>query len=465
MSLPSYPEYKPSGVEWLGEVPGHWAELPLKNVASYNDDVIDEATDADHEILYVDISSVDRAVGIVAKEAMPFSAAPSRARRKVKDGDVIVSTVRTYLRAIARIVEPEDNLVVSTGFAVIRPSDRIFHGYLGYLLSANFFVDEVISKSVGVSYPAINASDLVGIKVPVPSIQEQQAIATFLDRETGKIDALIAEQRRLVELLAEKRQAVILHAVTKGLNSNAKMKDSGIEWLGKVPEHWEVKRIKHIKSESPNSFVDGPFGSNLKSEHFIDGGDVYVIESNFATQGKLEPSELKTITNKHFETIRRSEVKSGDIVIAKIGAQFGKSSILPPIDKQSVVLGNSMKLTVNKKICETLWAYWQLFNLKASGEIDLLNNGSAQPALSLGAMNELIFLLPSKKEQGTIITFLETETEKFDALTLEANRAVALLQERRSALISAAVTGKIDVRTLSPSPLPQAGEGQSLEVA
>ena len=127
MSLPRYPEYKDSGVEWLGEVPVHWVELPLKTVASYNDDVIDEATDSDQEILYVDISGVDRAVGIVAKEAMLFSAAPSRARRKVKDGDVIVSTVRTYLRAIARIVEPEKNLVVSTGFAVIRPSDRIFH--------------------------------------------------------------------------------------------------------------------------------------------------------------------------------------------------------------------------------------------------------------------------------------------------------------------------------------------------
>jgi type I restriction enzyme S subunit len=131
-------------------------------------------------------------------------------------------------------------------------------------------------------------------------------------------------------------------------------KDSGVEWLGEVPEHWQVKRLKHIKALSPNAFVDGPFGSNLKSEHYIEGGEVYVIESNFATQGKLELSNLKTISSEHFHTIQRSETQAGDIVIAKIGAQFGKVSILPFIDKPAVVSGTSMKLTVNSDICCTL---------------------------------------------------------------------------------------------------------------
>jgi type I restriction enzyme S subunit len=244
MSFPRYPTYKDSGVEWLGEVPGHWETSPLKAVATHNDDVLDEATPPDNEIVYVDISSVDPIDGITAKEGMLFSTAPSRARRRVRHGDVIVSTVRTYLRAIARVRDPEENLVVSTGFAVVRPGSKLAPDFLGYIVSASYFVEQVIARSTGVSYPAINASELVAIPVPVPPLPEQTQIAAFLDRETAKIDGLVAEQRRLMELLKEKRQAVISHAVTRGLNPHAPMKPSGVEWLGDVPAHWEVMSLR-----------------------------------------------------------------------------------------------------------------------------------------------------------------------------------------------------------------------------
>lgn len=244
MSFPRYPKYKDSSVEWLGEVPDGWEAVPLKYISTHNDDTLDEKTSPDTEIAYVDISSVDGVTGIKSTETMLFSAAPSRARRRVRHGDVIVSTVRTYLRAIARIRDPEENMIVSTGFAVIRPRGELVPDFLGYLVSAGFFVEQVIARSTGVSYPAINASELVRIPVPVPDPAEQTAIAAFLDRETGKIDGLVAEQRRLMELLKEKRQAVISHAVTKGLNPDAPMKPSGIEWLGDVPEHWEVGNLK-----------------------------------------------------------------------------------------------------------------------------------------------------------------------------------------------------------------------------
>jgi type I restriction enzyme S subunit len=155
---------------------------------------------------------------------------------------VIVSTVRTYLRAIATVRVPPENLIASTGFAVIRPRD-IETSYLGYAMQTEFVISEIIARSVGVSYPAINASDLISIKRPVPPRVEQAAIASFLDRETAKIDALVEEQRRLIELLKEKRQAVISHAVTKGLDPTAPMKDSGVEWLGDVPAHSTLGRL------------------------------------------------------------------------------------------------------------------------------------------------------------------------------------------------------------------------------
>lgn len=205
---------KDSGVEWLGLVPKHWKIQPLKSAASCNDDVLLEKTDPTYEILYVDISSVDAFNGIVSKEVMLFSNAPSRARRLVKDGDVIISTVRTYLRAIASIKKPEVNLVVSTGFAVIRPRKGVVSNYLGYLLKTNFFIDTVISHSVGVSYPAINKSELISIKIPMPSTEEQISIAAFLDSTTHKIDALINEAQNAITLLHERRRALISAAVT-----------------------------------------------------------------------------------------------------------------------------------------------------------------------------------------------------------------------------------------------------------
>ncbi|WP_454288233.1 restriction endonuclease subunit S [Rhizobium arsenicireducens] len=197
----------------FGELPEQWQHPPLWAVATCNDEVLGEGTDPEKEIVYLEISGVTAGVGITDVTEMTFSEAPSRARRKVQAGDVVVSTVRTYLRAIAPVVDPPENLIVSTGFAVLRPR-TVTSEYLGYVVQAESFVSEVIARSVGVSYPAINSGDLVKIKIPYPPLAEQRAIASFLDRETAKIDALLEEQKRLINLLKEKRQALISTAVS-----------------------------------------------------------------------------------------------------------------------------------------------------------------------------------------------------------------------------------------------------------
>ena len=205
---------KDSGIEWLGEIPEGWQKLRVKHIASINDEVLSEATAPDYELLYVDIGSVEAIYGIQKKEQMRFENAPSRARRRVRDGDVIVSTVRTYLRAIAPVVEPESNLIVSTGFAVVRPRQRLENIFAAYVLRAPYFVDTVVSRSVGVSYPAVNASDIADIHLAVPPSSEQHAIAAFLDRETARIDALIEKVEASIDLLSEYRTALISAAVT-----------------------------------------------------------------------------------------------------------------------------------------------------------------------------------------------------------------------------------------------------------
>lgn len=258
-----YAEYKDSGVEWLGEIPRHWDSKPLKYLCTYNDEVLPETTAKDAEIQYIDIGSVSAVDGISKIETMIFKDAPSRARRIVRDGDVIVSTVRTYLEAIAPINNPPENLIVSTGFAVIRPNQYLYKSFASYCLRAKGFIKEVVARSVGVSYPAINSSDLVNITIPSIEYVEQVKIANFLDHETAKIDSLIAKQEKLIELLKEKRQAVISHAVTKGLNPDVTMKDSGVEWLGQVPEHWEVRQLRYLGSCQN--------GINIGAEYFGSG--------------------------------------------------------------------------------------------------------------------------------------------------------------------------------------------------
>ena len=166
---------------------------------------LEDSTDADHEIRYVDIGNVNLLNGITSTETYHFGDAPSRARRLVRDGDTIVSTVGTYLKALAKVVNPPSNMVVSTGFAVLRPSSAIDSGYLYRLVQSPVLVDRIVAYSVGVSYPAINPSDLGRLCIPIPPPDEQRAIAAFLDRETARIDALIAKKQRLIERLEEKR--------------------------------------------------------------------------------------------------------------------------------------------------------------------------------------------------------------------------------------------------------------------
>ena len=205
---------KDSGIEWLGKIPRQWEMRRLKYVSSINDEVLSEDADPEYELLYVDIGNVDASSGIQKKESMRFKNAPSRARRRVKEGDVIVSTVRTYLRAIEPISEPEENLVVSTGFAVVRPRGQLEARFAAYALRAPYFVDAVVARSVGVSYPAVNASDIADIRIALPPPSEQLAIAGYLHRETARIDALIAKVRESITTLREYRTALISAAVT-----------------------------------------------------------------------------------------------------------------------------------------------------------------------------------------------------------------------------------------------------------
>jgi len=444
---PRYQKYKQTKCAWLKEIPEHWDFKRIKNVATHNDEALDERTDPDFEIDYVDISSVTLTNGIEKTESMPFEKAPSRARRKVKDGEIIVSTVRTYLKAIAPIIEPPENMIVSTGFAVIRPKENLYSGFAGYLLQSNGFVGEVVANSVGVSYPAINAGDLVRIPAVEPPLDEQQAIARFLDFKTTQIDALIAKKKALLDKLAEKRTALISHAVTKGLDPSVPMKNSEVDWLGDIPAHWVPKRMRFCMKTNPS-----------KGEIKLSDDE---LVSFIPMEAVGEFGGLNLDTEKELGEIGGGYTyfADNDVVVAKITPCFenGKGAIARGL-KNGIAFGTT-ELHVMRSDDTLLPDY--LFHLTMShpfrciGESEMYGAGG-QKRVPETFLKDFRIGLPPVNEQQDIIDYINKVNQKLDLQMSKATDVIGRLTEYRSALITNAVTGKIDVRGF---PIPQTAEG------
>jgi type I restriction enzyme S subunit len=430
----------------LGEVPEAWRVERLKYSVSINDEALPETTDPDFEFKYVDIGSVDGDIGIIKKELMIFESAPSRARRKVKSGDVIVSTVRTYLKAIAPISDENENTIVSTGFAVIRPL-KICAKFLSYALRESSFVESVVARSVGVSYPAVNSSDIGGITIPLPSGDEQTAIADFLDRESGRLDTLIAKKHALIGLLKEKRTALISQTVTRGLPADAarefglephtRFKDSGIEWLGEIPEGWGITRLKYAM----NKIVDCPH----ETPQYDPEGEYYVVRTADLDLGSLSlNSAYRVDKTEYCVRIRRSQIEAGDILYGREGERWGFAATAP--DGPNICLGQRM---MQFRAALTHHARFLMWHLNAScvyeqGALD--TTGSTAPHVNVSTIRNYCLVVPPLLEQTAIATYLDRETTIIDTLIAKVQAAIERLQEYRTALITAAVTGKIDVR-------------------
>lgn len=387
-------------------------------------------------MVYVDIGGVDNLGRIVGRETFTFGSAPSRARRIVRNGDVIVSTVRTYLRAIAPIRDPEPGVIVSTGFAVVRPTDDLTMDFAAYALRAPYFVERVVANSKGVSFPAINESEMATYELVAPPEQEQEAIAAFLDRETAKIDALVAKKERVIELLHEKRNALITRAVTKGLDPNVPMKDSGIEWLGQIPAHWQVRKLKHV---CERIFVGVAEAATFA---YVDVG-VPLLRSTDVRANRIRTDDIRHIDPKFADKLPTKRLRIGDIVTVRTG-NSGVSAVVPKEYDGgqcfTLVVSRAQQSNDSRYMCYWLNAPPGLQQFAVEGV------GTAQINISVPIVQNTIVCVPPAMEQKQIADALEQDLARRDGLILKVNEAVDCLKELRAALISAAVTGKIDVR-------------------
>ena len=368
-----------------------------------------------------------------------MSDAPSRARRIIKKNDTILSTVRTYLKAIAFVDEKNDGRICSTGFAVISPKNNLEPKFLNYLLSSEGYIDHVMANSVGVTYPAINSSDLGRFPCIKPPLKEAEKISKFLSDETTHLDNLISKSQSQINFLQEKRQALITHAVTKGLDPTVPMKDSGVEWIGEIPEHWEKDKLGRRMF-----FQEGP---GLRNWQFTDSGTRVICVTNITTHGIDFSKHQRFIdTKEYLEKYKHFTVQDEDFLLASSGNSWGKVSVYSgPND----LILNTSTIRVNTIDPNKFFRDLIGFVLESNCvqiQLKMLITGAAQPNFGPTHLQQIIIPVAPIEEQKQIYDFLQKGTTHLDNLISKSQSQINFLQEKRQALITATVTGKIDVR-------------------
>ena len=418
-------EMKDSGNPWVGNIPKNWQIIPLKYIIKYNTSTLTDAMPCDYEFDYVDIGSVTYGKGIEQFQRMEFKDAPLRARRVVECGDVILSTVRTYLKAVAAIPQHDYPIVVSTGFVVMKALDNTDSGFLKYAVQSDSFVSDIEARSYGVSYPAINASDAVRTSIPLPSIDEQKIIAQFLDSKCAEIDALSNDIQSEIDTLEAYKRSVITEAVTKGLDKNAPMKDSGIEWVGEIPEHCNVDKGKYCLD-----YVQKP----TKPDDDV----ITCFRDGEVTLRRNRREEGFTISLKE---IGYQGIDVGDLIVHGMDGFAGAIGISDSRGKASPVL-NVLDTSNNKR-----YVMYYLRSLAFNGVFLALATGIRVRTCDTnwGKLRELLYVLPPKQEQDEIVAFIDDRLNATDEIIAQKQEQLAVLAEYKKSVIYEYVTGKKEV--------------------
>jgi type I restriction enzyme S subunit len=429
-------------------VPEHWGVQRLKRICRvFPSNVDKKSVEGETAVLlcnYTDVYYNDRIVA--GMEFMPATATDDQiAKFTLRAGDTIItkdSETADDIAVAAFIPNDLPGVVCGYHLSMVRPLEGIDGAFVKRLFDSTYAKSCFAVRANGLTRVGLSQYELDNVDMPVPPSTEQTAIASFLDRETAKIDGLIAEQQRLIELLQEKRQAVISHAVTKGLNPDALMKDSGIEWLGEVPEHWEVIPLKRVADIQTGVAK----GKNNSGKTTI---SVPYLRVANVQDGYLDLSEV-TALDIPADELDRYALRAGDVLMNE-GGDFDKlgrgciweGQLNPCISQNHVFAVRPRRISSQWLNAITGSGYAQFYFMSRSKQSTNL------ASISSTNLMELPVILPPNEEQAGILAFMARQTSLFASLTTEATQAITLLQERRAALISAAVTGQIDVRGFS----------------
>ena len=446
----AYPEYKDAGIRFFEDIPTHWNISKVRFISTFGRGLgITKANLKDTGIPCVSYGEVHSKYG--------FEVDPSKHNLKCVDegylntspdallskGDFVFADTSEDIEGSGNFTQQVSDEMLFAGYhtVVVRPKPENYYRFLAYVFDSSECRGQIRDAVKGVKVFSVTQAILKNISIWLPTYEEQQKIANFLNHETAKIDTLIAKQEKLIELLKEKRQAVISHAVTKGLNPDAPMKDSGVEWLREVPEHWQRKSLNYLIAHT----VD----NRGRTPPVIDKGIPMVEVSQVAGNGYYTSNNYtKFITKESHKQFVRSDVKENDILFVTVGATFGKTCLVPVSPDFFIaqnVVGFRCTSDVNAKYLMLL-----LSSNIFKEAIGATNKSSTIDNVKVSDLVKTRMVVPPLEEQIEISNHILKMTQQYELLTYKAEEMIQLSKERKTALISAAVTGKIDVRDWKP---------------
>lgn len=436
-----YPAYKPSGVEWLGEVPEHWEVKRLKMAVQLTDKKVE--ADDENPVPYIGMENIESWTG----RLLPISpdVIPTGTANAFKAGHTLFGKLRPYL---AKVCNPDFDGLCSTELLVLNGVEFERKALL-YALLSDGFIKLVDSSTYGSKMPRANWDFIGNCAMPIAPADEQHAIADFLDAQTLRLDTLVAKKRALIERLKEKRTALISRTVTRGLPPDAaraagldphpKLKPSGIDWLGDVPEHWEVAQLRRFVS-----FITS--GSRGWAEYYADSGSVFVRISNLTRDSiRLDLSDIQYVDPPPGTEGERTRIQTGDLLFS-ITAYLGSVAVAPPFLLNAYINQHIALVHVHKMQLMPEFAAYATLSDVGQSQLNGQAYGGTKVQLALDDVKSLWLPVPPLSEQHAIADYLDRETAKIDHMVAKVEAAIERLQEYRTALITAAVTGKIDVR-------------------
>ncbi len=441
-----YPAYKDSGVEWLGQVPEHWQVVRMRYAATLNPTVRSDLLDApDTEVSFLPMDAIGEDGSLCLEQVRPV-ADVRNGYSYFEDGDVAFAKVTPCFEngkgALMQGLQSAAGFG-TTELTVLRPNPAAVDArYINYIVLGSSFRSFGAGAMTGAGgLKRVPDEFTRNFPVSLPELGEQRVIATHLDRETARIDALIAKKTRFIELLREKRQALITHAVTKGLDPNVTMKDSGVEWLGEVPEHWETLPLKRL--------VDG-IGQGWSPEceaRTPDDGEWGVVKVGCVNGGRFRPEESKALPSE-MEPRPELSLRAGDVLISRANTRelVGSCAVVPRDYPYLLLCDKLYRVGCGEHVTPDFLAALVTVYGRRAVEIEATGASSSMVNISQSVILDLLVAVPSPGEQVEIISRISKATTHVDQLLNKTELSIALLKERRSALISAAVTGQIDLR-------------------
>lgn len=437
-----YPAYKDSGIEWLGQIPAHWDVRRLKTMASVQLSNVDKKS-VEGEVAvklcnYVDVYYNEHITAEL--EFMPATATPDQVRRfSLRRGDVLItkdSESWTDIAVPAVVASDLPDILCGYHLALLRPEADQHGPFLARAFSAIGPRDQFQVAANGITRFGLGGDAIRTSVFAVPPKNEEREIARFLDRETARIDALVAENKRLMGLLNEQRASLIAQTVTRGLDPNVPFKQSGVQWLDQIPGHWEVRRLKWIAGSLGVGVVVNP------SQYVTNEGVPFLYGSDVG-EGVIHADDARRMSAEDSRKLWKSRLHAGDLVMVRVGAP-GVTAVVPPeLDGANCA---SILVVRGHARFDSPWLCYTLNSRFVRSQVRAVQYGAAQEQFNVSHAVDFLVPFPDRDEQRRISAFLDAETSRIDALVRKIREAMESLKDYRTALISAAVTGKIDVR-------------------